>query len=134
MATGETIAHFMRGAGGEWQQVTRFDDGVKRAKLGRDNALYLLSKQDAPRGKILRFPLADTELRQATLIVPESKGVVEELRSLRQRPVREPACSAGRRNCYISSRRRARAKYPSCPSPPSPDFNPGTATNCCLPT
>ena len=75
---GGDYAHFLRGATGQWRQLTRFEDGIKVAKFGRDNALYLLSKQDAPRGKILRLPLANPELRLATVIVPESKGVVED--------------------------------------------------------
>jgi prolyl oligopeptidase len=76
---GGDFAHYMRNAGGQWKQVTRFDDGVKRVRLGRDNALYLLSQKDAPRGKVLRLPLETLDLAKATLVAPESKGVVEEL-------------------------------------------------------
>ena len=45
---GGDFAHYLRGPGGEWRQITRFEDGVKLARLGRDNALYLLSRADAP--------------------------------------------------------------------------------------
>lgn len=55
---GGDFAHYLRGTGGEWRQVTRFEDGIKDVKFGRDGTLYLLSRKDAPRGKVLRLPLA----------------------------------------------------------------------------
>ena len=45
--------------------------------MGHDNALYLLSRADAPRGKILRLPLDKPELTNATVIVPASDAVIE---------------------------------------------------------
>ena len=56
---GGDFAHYLRDAAGEWQQLTRFEDGIKQVKFGRDGALYLLSRKDAPRGKVLRLPLDD---------------------------------------------------------------------------
>jgi prolyl oligopeptidase len=108
---GGDFAHYLRDAAGQWKQLTRFEDGIKLVKFGRDGALYLLSRKDAPRGKVLRLPLAvvvgqasplparrlaaaGTEgetpsaaagtaaplsnLRSATVAVPESRGVVED--------------------------------------------------------
>lgn len=94
---GGDFAHYLRNAAGNWQQLTRFDDGIKRVQFGRDGALYLLSRQNAPRGKILRLPLpagqasgpspmpgqtprqtAPLSLAGATVVVPETKGVVQE--------------------------------------------------------
>ena len=53
---GGDFAHYLRDAAGRWQQLTRFEDGIKAVKFGRDGALYLLSRKDAPRGKVLRLP------------------------------------------------------------------------------
>ncbi len=75
---GGDFAHYLRNASGRWKQVTRFEDGIKRVEFGRDNALYLLSRKDAPRGKLLRLPLNTLELARATVAVPESKGGVQE--------------------------------------------------------
>jgi len=75
---GGDFAHHLRDSSGKWSQVTRFEDGVKHAKLGRDNALYLLSRKDAPHGKILRLSLDTPELAKATLVAPEGKGVIAE--------------------------------------------------------
>ena len=76
---GGDFAHYVRDAARKWQQVSRFEDGIKRVKLGRDNALYLLSRKGAPRGKVLRLPLEAPDLAKATLLAPETKGVVQEL-------------------------------------------------------
>lgn len=75
---GGDFAHWLRGPGGSWRQITRFEDGVKQVEFGRDPPyldlprdpwLYLLSRQDAPRGKILRVPLTQPELALAQEIV-----------------------------------------------------------------
>src|ERR1017187_5583341 len=73
---GGDFAHYLRDASGSWHQLTRFEDGIKVIKFGKDAALYLLSKKHAPRGKILRLPLADPDLAKATVVVPEGRGVV----------------------------------------------------------
>jgi prolyl oligopeptidase len=75
---GGDFAHYVRDAAGHWQQVTHFEDGIKRLAFGRDQAAYLLSRKDAPRGKILRLPLNDISLAHATLAVPERDGGVQE--------------------------------------------------------
>jgi prolyl oligopeptidase len=77
---GGDFAHYVREASGNWRQLTRFEDGVKLAKFGRDGALYLLSRKKAPRGQILRLAL-DTapdqwELARAKVVAPEGKGGV----------------------------------------------------------
>ena len=74
---GGDFDHYLRDAAGNWRQLTRFEDGIKGARFGRDGALYLLSRDEAPRGKVLRLPLETPELAKATVVVPESKGVVE---------------------------------------------------------
>lgn len=76
---GGDFAHYLLGPDGEWKQITKFSDQVKEARLGRDDALYLLSRADAPRGKILRLPLATPDLTKAVEIVPPSEAVVQQL-------------------------------------------------------
>lgn len=75
---GGDFAHYLLDASGTWHQLTHFEDGVKVIKFGKDNALYLLSKHNAPRGKLLRLPLADLNLAHAKMVVPESSNVVSE--------------------------------------------------------
>ena len=75
---GGDYAHYLRDASGAWHQLTHFEDGVKVIKFGKDAALYLLSKKDAPRGKLLRLPLDDLDLANAKVVVPESSDVIRE--------------------------------------------------------
>jgi prolyl oligopeptidase len=82
---GGDFAHYLLGADGAWKQITQFSDQVKLARLGRDNALYLLSRANAPRGKILRLSLETPDLAKAVEIVPASEAVVQQL---------EPAATA----------------------------------------
>jgi prolyl oligopeptidase len=74
---GGDFAHYLLGPDGAWKQLTQFSDQVKAARLGHDNALYLLSRADAPHGKILRLPLDTPELTKAQEIVPTSEAVIQ---------------------------------------------------------
>jgi prolyl oligopeptidase len=74
---GGDFAHYLIGPEGNWKQLTQFSDQIKSARLGRDNALYLLSRADAPRGKILRVSLDAPELANATTIVAAGEAVIQ---------------------------------------------------------
>jgi prolyl oligopeptidase len=76
---GGDFAHYLLGPDGSWKQITQFSDQIKLAKLGRDNALYLVSRADAPRGKILRLPLDVPELKNAAEIVAPGDAVIEQI-------------------------------------------------------
>ncbi len=68
---------YLRDAAGKWTQVSKFEDKVIRARFGHDGALYLLSRKDAPRGKVLRLPLATPTLDKATVVVPEGEASIQ---------------------------------------------------------
>ncbi|MEO5753331.1 MAG: prolyl oligopeptidase family serine peptidase, partial [Chthoniobacterales bacterium] len=76
---GGDFAHYLLGPEKKWTQITQFSDQVKLARLGRDNALYLLSRAGAPRGKVLRLPLETPELSKAKEIVPTGEAVMQRL-------------------------------------------------------
>jgi prolyl oligopeptidase len=76
---GGDFAHYLLGSDGTWKQITQFSDQIKAARLGRDNALYLLSRNGAPRGKILRLPLETPELSKAVEIVPTAEPVIQQI-------------------------------------------------------
>jgi prolyl oligopeptidase len=73
---GGEFAHYLMGPSKKWTQVTHFEDGVVSAKLGAagDPSLYLLSRKQAPLGKVVRLSLADPVLSKAKLIVPENSA------------------------------------------------------------
>src|SRR5216110_3300435 len=76
---GGDFAHYLLGSDKTWKQITQFSDQIKAAPLGRDNALYLLSRAGAPRGKVLRLPLDTPELKNAVEIVPAGQAVIEQI-------------------------------------------------------
>ena len=76
---GGDFAHYLLGPAVTWKQITQFSDQIKAARLGRDNALYLLSRAGAPRGKVLRLPLDTPELKNAVEIVPAGEAVIEQI-------------------------------------------------------
>ncbi|MDQ3037946.1 MAG: prolyl oligopeptidase family serine peptidase, partial [Myxococcota bacterium] len=81
-ASGRLLASVQKGDGGEfeihlrdrdgtWRQLARFEDDVVQASFGAQNDLYVVSRHEAPRGKILRVPIARLDLARATVVVPE---------------------------------------------------------------
>jgi prolyl oligopeptidase len=77
---GGQFAHYIMDLDGHWTQITRFEDGIVSVKFapgnsGADNAVYMLSRKDAPRGQILALPLVPSiDLGRAKVVVPESPG------------------------------------------------------------
>jgi len=80
---GGDFAHYLLGpdksASSGWKQITQFSDQIKAARLGHDNALYLLSRNAAPRGKILRLSLEAPELSEAVEVVPTGESVIQRI-------------------------------------------------------
>jgi prolyl oligopeptidase len=74
---GGEFAHYVIDASGSARQVTRFEDKVVAMTAGADGALYLVSRKNAPRGKLLKLEPGVTDLDRAALIVPESDGVMQ---------------------------------------------------------
>jgi prolyl oligopeptidase len=85
---GGEFAHYLMDPSGHWTQVTHFEDKIVSAKFSEDRllsksgvagsadgALYLLSRNQAPRGKVLRVPLANPRLDSAEVVVPQSEAV-----------------------------------------------------------
>nr|WP_246357653.1 prolyl oligopeptidase family serine peptidase [Pyxidicoccus fallax] len=67
---------YLHGPSGQWTQVSKFEDKVIGSHFGHDGALYLLSRKDAPRGRVLRLPLATPTLDKATVVVPEGEATI----------------------------------------------------------
>ena len=74
---GGEFAHYLVDPNHSWTQVTRFEDQCQEAVLGVDGYLYLLSRRDTPRGKLIRLPLANPLLSESQTIVPERSGAIQ---------------------------------------------------------
>ena len=74
---GGQFAQYVIRPDGHAVQVTHFADAAVAGSIGPDDVLYLVSKKDAPRGKILALPLSDLSLAHAKLIVPQGDGAIQ---------------------------------------------------------
>jgi prolyl oligopeptidase len=68
--------HYLLGPNGEWRQIARLSDKVIALEFGYHGDVYLLSRANAPMGKVLRMPAAGT-LAEAKEVVPASGVVIE---------------------------------------------------------
>ncbi|MCC7109237.1 MAG: S9 family peptidase [Deltaproteobacteria bacterium] len=59
-----------------YQKLASFEDRVVQAFFGARKDLYLLSRRDAPKGKLLRAPIAGFDLAKAKVVVPEAKDAL----------------------------------------------------------
>jgi prolyl oligopeptidase len=78
---GGEFAHYLMDFTAErantWIQVTHFIEKVSQAVFGKDHTLYLLSRNNAPRGRVLRVPLGKPVLANAETVVPQSEAAIE---------------------------------------------------------
>jgi prolyl oligopeptidase len=64
---------------GEWWRLADISDNCPHAVLGAD-VVYLLSRRDAPHGRILRLPLTEgATVADADEVVPPSRVIIEDL-------------------------------------------------------
>ncbi len=73
---GGEFAHYLIDRSGHVTQVTNFTDHVVAATVGADDTIYLVSRAQAPRGKLLSLPAADPALAHARVLVPQSEGTM----------------------------------------------------------
>lgn len=73
---GGDFAHYIVSSEGSGKELAKLEDGVKSIGVGPDGDLYLFSRKDAPRGEILHLKAGETDLKKATVIVPESEAVI----------------------------------------------------------
>jgi prolyl oligopeptidase len=70
------FAHYIRMPAGQWKQITDYDDQIVQATFGTNGTLFLISRADAPRGKMMKVSLVDFSLEKAEVIVPEGKDTI----------------------------------------------------------
>jgi prolyl oligopeptidase len=75
---GGEFAHYLRGPGGKWDQISRFSDQLGKAVFGQHHDLYILSRRDAPRGKLIHLTLDAPKLARAKTVVKESRAALQD--------------------------------------------------------
>jgi prolyl oligopeptidase len=73
---GGEFAFHLRAKDGTWKQLAKFEDRIVQMFFGDKSDLYVLSRKDAPRGKLLRTPIAGFDVAKAQVIIPESKDTL----------------------------------------------------------
>ena len=73
---GGEFAHYLIDPSGAVRQITHFEDRIVAVTAGADGSLYLISRKDAPRGKLLKLAPGVVDLGQAALLVAESDAVM----------------------------------------------------------
>ncbi|MBW2255999.1 MAG: S9 family peptidase, partial [Deltaproteobacteria bacterium] len=74
---GGEFAHFLRASDGAYRQLSNFDDRVVQILFASDGqSLFLVSFDDAPKGQVLRMPVAAKDASEATVVVPEGEDTV----------------------------------------------------------
>ena len=73
---GGGFTHYLRSADGAWKTLARVDDQVVQAAFGWRGEIYVVSRKDAPRGKVLRLDGADPDLAKAAVVIPEGDDAI----------------------------------------------------------
>ena len=67
---------YLRSPGGTWTQISRVSDRVVAGVFGPKEDLFLVSRSGAPRGQVLRLPLATPTLSAAKSIIAEGPDTI----------------------------------------------------------
>ena len=73
---GGEFEHYLRSPAGKWQRFSRFGDKIVQATFRPDGDLLLISRDGAPRGKILSLSAQNLDTSQATELIPETEDSV----------------------------------------------------------
>jgi prolyl oligopeptidase len=73
---GGQFSLFLRSASGEWNKISDFNDQIVQATFGPHHTLYMISRAEAPKGKIVRVAVSHPDIKQAETIIPEGPDAV----------------------------------------------------------
>jgi prolyl oligopeptidase len=73
---GGQFAHYLRSPDGTWRQFSWYGDKIVQVSFGFHDDLFIVSRRDAPRGKILRLEINNLDVAEAATIVKESQDTI----------------------------------------------------------
>ena len=73
---GGEFEHYLRSPAGDWRQFSNFGDKIVQATFRPDGDLLLISRDGAPRGRILGLSTNDLDTNRAIELIPESDDTV----------------------------------------------------------
>ncbi len=74
---GGEFFHFLLGPSGRWKQITRLSDRCSEGAFAPNGDLYLLTKSNAPLGKILRLTGPEFQLAPAKTVVTAATASID---------------------------------------------------------
>lgn len=76
LGDGGQFRHYLRSKAGAWTQLDDWTDDIPYIGFGATSDLWLVSRKDAPRGKIMRLVDTATSAAKATVVVPEGPDAI----------------------------------------------------------
>lgn len=73
---GGEFAHYVRSAEGRWNQISRFGDKLVQATFEPSGSVLAITREAAPRGKIVRITNPESERRSVASLIPEGKDTI----------------------------------------------------------
>ena len=70
------FAHFVRRPRGTWKQFAGFKDAAVQAVFGPKGELFVVSRKDAPKGKVLKLSAAEPDLAKADVVIPTGDDTI----------------------------------------------------------
>ncbi len=70
------FAMHLRAQDGTWTQLTRFDDDATLGYFGPDGDLFIMTRDGAPRGRIVQLAAGETDVSEAAEVVAEADGAI----------------------------------------------------------
>jgi prolyl oligopeptidase len=74
---GGEFLHYALGPEGKWHQITRLSDQIPEVAFGPGDSLYMLSRKDAPMGKLLEAPAPAFTLATAKTVVTPGRSSLD---------------------------------------------------------
>ncbi len=73
---GGQFAHYLRSPQGKWRQFSSFEDKVVQATFASADHLFAITREDAPRGRIIRIDTRSLDVASAPTIVPQGADTI----------------------------------------------------------
>jgi len=70
------FSHYIVDSNKTKKRITTYEDGVSQATFGPSETLFLISQNNAPKGKVLRLSLKEPFLEKAKVIIPEIENPI----------------------------------------------------------
>jgi prolyl oligopeptidase len=73
---GGEFRHYLRDTKGAWRQFGDWKDGIVYVGFGTTDDLWMISRNNAPRGALLRLPANAKSIADGKVVVPEGKDAI----------------------------------------------------------